>query len=334
MIAFVARLSGLRHVTERCGYFLNTANFSSLSHALRRVSSLTFVRRLVAIVESTHEPVAGELVAVDGMALSLPATQRHNMKKMNNKTVGGGVVWMWMIESASGMSPVKLLKTIRGAWHDTTVARETQLASNGPIYLMDRGFYALDLVERWITDTVHFIVRARERCLHHEVLRHLSAARAIGKKKKLLLDAVARLGAASAKARPTVRLVIAQLASGEKLILVTDLMDRTAEEILAAYAKRWHVERFHNFLKDALGLAHLYSFDQTGAEFLLLTALLTAMLLVLSDDAPAGETIVIARRALRVLRSLLGLAKPWRRNCCTRGRQKKTAREKAQTLKR
>jgi hypothetical protein len=322
MIAFVWRFSGVRAVVTRCKDWLGTANFSSLSPALDRVSSLAFVKRLVEVLQARHRPGRHALVILDGMALSLAKTQRHRCRKMNNKTVGGGVVWAYMVEAFKGACPIKVLRIVEGAWHDAVVMRTVELVARGPLYVMDRGFYAFDLLEKWLKEKVHFVVRARSRGFLYSVERHVSTARRVGDA-RLVLDARVRLGGAQAKLHPRVRLVMAILASGDTLALVTDLADWSAERILAAYKKRWHVERFHRLLKDTLGLAHLYSFGQSGIAFLLYTALLLSLLLFLSAQGAADETIVALRKALRALRSALGLGTPWKRNSCTVSRSAK-----------
>ena len=104
--------------------------------------------------------------------------------------------------------------------------------------------------------------------------------------------------------------------SGEELILATDKFQWSARRVVAAYAKRHHIERFHRFLKDAIGLAHPYSFDQRGIAFLLYTALLLAMLLMLGmAERCVGQTIHILRKALRKVRACFGLGTAWK---CTR----------------
>jgi hypothetical protein len=325
MIAYVLRLSGLRAVVARCKQWLGTANFSSLSPALSRASLFAFVKRLVECLESRHCPAGGELVAVDGMAVSLPKTRRHGCKKMNNNTVGGGVVWAYMIEARKSICPIKVFKTIEGAWHDTVVMRTVELVARGPVYLMDRGFYAFDLLEKWLKEQVHFIVRARARSFVYEVESHISGARQVGNV-QLVLDAWVVLGGRQARRHPRVRLIVAILASGEKLLLVTDQADWSAERILEAYKKRWHIERFHRLLKDTLGLAHLFSFRQKGIAFLLYTSLLLCLLMLLSVQETGQEIIAVLRKALCAARTALGLGTPWKRNSCSvsRGRKKKT----------
>ena len=327
LIAFVSRISGLRDVTERCGHLLKTSNFSSLSHALKRDSSLAFARKLLQRLEATHAPRKGELIGVDSMALSLPKTRRHHCKKSNSNTVGVGVLWTFAVKTLKGASPVKILKIAEGAWHDTTLMDTVTLVPNGPIYLMDRGFYAFRHIEGWLSEGVRFVLRARTRDLQYKVLKHLSRPRMVGQK-KLLLDARVRLGAPSAKRHPVVRMVEALLPDGERLVLVTDRAEWSAEEILAAYAKRWHIERFHRFLKDTLGLSHLYSFHSNGLLFLLHTALLLALLLLLAFPKTDEETIAMLHQALGALRRTLGLGSAWRRNTYTRRRKKKRSARK------
>ena len=273
----------------------------------------------------------GELVAVDSMAISLPKTRRHHCKKVNNATVGGGVLWSLGIRKhyRRGL-PVQVLRVVQGAWHDSKVIREVSLRARGPVYLMDRGFYALDLLGDWLDRQVRFIVRARKTQLTYKVKRHLGRPRAAAGL-HVSIDAVVRLGAPSAKAHPVVRLLHATLPSGEDLILVTDRMNWTREAVLKAYNQRWHIERFHRYVKSTIGLAHLYSFDQTGIEVLLYTALLLALLLLLEDDDQVGPTVDLLYSALSGLRQRSGLGTPWKRNLRAKTRATK---RKSKTIKR
>ena len=322
MMAFVLRVSGLRDMVARFGNRLGTRNFSSLSSALRRVDALAFVRRLVQALECSHQPGSGELVAIDGMAVTLPATQRHACKKMNKNTVGGGVVWTYQIAARKGSCPVQLLEVIQGAWHDSPVMRKVRLIARGPVYLMDRGFYAFDLLNQWMGERVRFIVRARRHCLIYQTLRRISKPRRFGAL-MILEDAVVRLGGEQAKAHPQVRLITARMSSDEMLTLVTSERSWSAERVLDAYKQRWHIERFHRFLKETLGLAHLYSFGRNGIEFLTLTALLMAMILLQCASGTPALVIDALHKTFRSIRSACGFSTPWKRNTVDRKRAKK-----------
>jgi len=332
MLALLARLPGLRAVTQRCPRLVGTRNFSSLAAALRRPSLLRFARALVEQLQGAWRGQGGQLVALDSMAVTLRSTLRHHCAKSNRHTAGGGVVWAYLIKARRGVCPVQVLEIVRGAWHDSKILRTVSLCAHGPVYLMDRGFYCFDLLEQWLAQGVHFIVRVRERSLLYEVIEPCSAPRRIDAL-WLELDARVKLGGRTAKTHPCVRLIIARLASGQRLILASERWAWSAERILRAYNQRWQIERFHKLVKEALGLAHLYSFTQNGLEFLLWTALLLALLLFASATPEhAGWTIDTLREALRAARALLGLGALWRRNACITPGRRKSAKKKQQTI--
>lgn len=310
MAAFALRLSGLREITLRFSQSLGTSNFSSLSHALARTSSLVFIQQMIDRLEHRARPTRGELIAIDGMALTLPATQRHRCAKYNRRTVGGGVIWSFALNALRDSCPVQILKHVEGAWRDATRMRGVKLES-GPIYLMDRGFFALDLIRDWLAKKVRFIVRVR-RDATYEILKSLSRRRKY-RTGWIEVDAWVRLGS-NGMLHPEARLIRAVL--GDMIVqVVTSERQMSAEAVLNAYRRRERIEKFHQCLKDVIGLAHLYSFAQNGLEFLLCVALLLAMLLFMAEPSRAGEdTVAVLRRAIRALRRQLGLGNPWKRN--------------------
>lgn len=323
LIAFVCRLSGLRDITSRCNHLLLTKNFDSISKSFLRISFLSYVKKMVEFITSTYRPRSGDLVAIDSMPLTLPKTQRHNCKTYNSKTVGGGVLWEYMINKTGKRSPVKILEIVQGAWHDSKIIRSVKLISRGPVYLMDRGFYALDLLNQWVEQKVHFIVRVKKSCLKYEPIKDLCPPVKIGKQ-IIHCDCIVRLGGPQAKAHPQLRLLWVILPNNEDLILATDLFYWTPYKILESYKKRHHIERFHRYLKDSLGLAHLYSFDQRGIEFLIYCAVLMALLLVMTDNTKTMETIKVLIQQLKEMRRSLGLGTKWKRNIATKHRSKST----------
>ena len=319
MASFALRLSGLREVVARMGPALGTRNFSSLSHALNRPVGLRYVQTLVERLAARHRPGREALVAIDSMAVTLPATQRHRCARYNDRAVGGGVLWTFAIDAARGSCPVRVLKVMAGAWHDSKQMNGVELIARGPIYLMDRGFYALARIKTWSERGVRFIVRARGDATG-EVLRTLSDPRPY-RTGSIELDVWMRLGSASQLIHPEARMIRARVGK-QMLVLVTGEKRGSAERILEAYRKRERIEQFHRCLKDLIGLAHLYSFSQTGIMFLLYTALLLAMLLILGAASGGGDTVALLRKTLRKLRRSLGLGQPWKRNTFTAKRAK------------
>jgi hypothetical protein len=334
-LAWLSRASGLRAIAERRCQALGSANFSSLSHALARPVFAAFAQAVFGVLAAAPGALAeGTLVAVDSMCLALAASCRHGCQKINDKCAGGGAIWAWRIDGgARGGCPVQVLRLVAGAWHDAAQLRTLALVARGPLYLLDRGFYALDLMASWLLQQVHFIVRVRVRSFVYEPLLWLGPKRRLGTT-RIEFDGLAQLGGPQAKHHPLVRLVWARLGSGELLVLASDQWLFSAEQILERYQRRWQIERFHKLLKDALGLAHLYSFAQRGLEAQLWGVLTLAVLLFLGEPAEADEmAVTVIRRALRAARARLGLDTPWRRNCCTvtHAKKKKTKQVKANT---
>lgn len=323
MMAFVLYVPALQYVASRCHEGVKAAGASTLSYALRRASSLGMVRALMDRLQDWHRPQAGQLIAIDSMALSLPRSCQHGCKPVNRRTVGGGVLWAFMIEALAGVNPVKVLKIISGPWHDTQAIVAAPLAPRGPVYLMDPGFWAIDLVRRWLADSVHFIVRANKSRFTYHALRRLGRPRALADGTRVQFDGLARLGGPQRRDKPVVRLVIATARNGSHLILVTDMMRWGAQEILAAYKKRAQIERFHRFLKETVGLAHLYSFQENGIMFLLHVATLLAILLLLALASGQGLTATLLLQCLKAVRAQARLLPRWKPNTVRARRKKK-----------
>jgi hypothetical protein len=324
MKALLCRYAGIRQVAAHCSQLVGTSNFSSLSHALRRISGVKFLQGLIGRLQASCHYGRESLVALDSMAVTMGKARRHRCQKYNNHAVGGGVLWSYCINAAAGTCPVRLLKLIRGAWNDAGLMRGIELLSNGPLYLMDRGFYCIDLIECWLKSGVRFIVRVKAGDLLYDIARHISQPRTLKSGWKLELDAIVHLGSPNRRgARPCVRLIIAISPKGEQFIYAASENKCSAGCVIEYYRQRWHIERFHRFMKESLGLAHLYSFDAVGLEFLILTALLTAMLLFTTVElAQSGGTIAMLHSALTHARKQLGIQPPWRRNILATKRSK------------
>ena len=114
-------------------------------------------------------------------------------------------------------------------------------------------------------------------------------------------------------------MVRAPLSGGDELILVSGQLERDAEWLLEAYRKRWEIERFHQYLKETLGLAHLYSFQAGGLAFLVHVAVLLCALLLTDFEAQGALTVDRLRDALKRLRATLGLYGFWRPNTIRKG---------------
>jgi hypothetical protein len=314
MKAFLLRVPSLEAMVGRWGDQLKTHCQSTLSYALRRPTFLGLAQALLSRLEARFAPKRGQLVVVDSMPLTLPATRQHGCRSINAATVGGGVLWAYCPQAPAGSCPVKILRLISGPWHDTQAIADVELTPHGPIYLLDRGFWSIALVARWLSQGVHFILRVNKQDFTYTPLKTCGSPRVLPGGLRVAFDGLATLGGPRRRSKPAVRLVIAWLPDGTDLILVSDRRDWSAQALLDAYRQRGQTEAFHRLLKTTIGLAHLYSFQERGIFFLLHVAVILAVLLFLTRHPTATTTLQTLQATLAALRQAMGLLKHWRRN--------------------
>ena len=229
-----------------------------------------------------------ELVALDSMCNAISNKRRHHCKKINRQVGGVSVLWAFRVAARAGETAVKILGFAEGATHDTLLMHTIQLAARGPVYLMDRGFYCLDLIAKWLAGHVRFIVRVKSGKLIHTEVEHYTdkpfwvRARTGKSRRKsgvlVTFDGLALLGAPGRRGqRPLVRLIVGRLESGESLILASSEMNWAASRLLESYSQRWEIEKWHRIVKRVLGLAHVYSFQSEGLMLLTRAVMLLAL---------------------------------------------------------
>jgi hypothetical protein len=319
--SFVLRMPSLESIGNTFGASLGTANKSTLSYAMDRLMSVKVARAMSAKLGDHCRPGRGDIVVIDSMAVTLPMTQRGNAAKFNNQTAGMGVVWQFCLDAPKGTCPVRILKTMRGAWNDSYQIRSCALEPSGPIYVMDQGFWSLVSARQWLQCKVRFVVRAKAHQCHYQILQTKGPARQVGKV-RIVLDSVALVGK-DPRTQIIVRLVWCEI-GGKSLILASSQMDASAKQLLQIYKNRWAIERFHKVIKHVLGLAHLYSFQANGLELLVHVAFLLAALvyLISSDPHLPDDRVKLLRVVLQQIRNQLGISH-WKPNICTHKWRKK-----------
>jgi hypothetical protein len=312
--AYVLRLASLEAVL-RASHKLKTIHKSTLSYALRRRSVCKVAHTMVEALDEWCRADCSSIIVVDSMALTLPRTQRTNAKKMNNNTVGGGVLWQFCVNAPKHSNPAHILKFMSGPWNDTCQIRDCKLVPNGPIYVMDQGFYSRATLGLWLDQHVRFVVRAKAFQCHYRAVKRCGNPR--GKKAmRIIWDGVAIIGNAP-HGEVRVRLVWCKK-NGKDLVVCSSLFDATAEDLLLIYKKRWAIERFHKVIKHVIGLGHLYSLQGSGLELLVCVSFVLAALVYLTSGSPKppGDLINLLNDTLRKIRRILTITE-WKPNICT-----------------
>ena len=322
-------------MSERDGARIGTSQITTIAYAIASRLVRDLALALVDQLAGDSRPGCNDLVVLDSMATSLPATRRHHCARMNNNTVGGGVLWGLCITARRGSSPLRILSLMEGAWNDGAIIAKLSLIPRGPLYIMDRGFHKIEAMANWLRGGVRFLLRAQTRELVYtptvrlggnRVLRAKTSARRGPRRVEVLFDGLAVVGSPQRRGqRPVLRLLDLRLHSSkgnERLVLLSSELRTGAQALLDLYGRRWEIEEFHRVLKRSIGLAHLYSFRQRGIQTLLALAALLAVLLWIGGQTlhstsgkPRLQTLPqIMRQLLNHARAAIGIDPPWRPN--------------------
>lgn len=175
----------------------------------------------------------------------------------------------------------------------------------GRLYVMDRGYRDLDLLQAIVDADSSFVIRLHENAVY-EVIEDkplTSDAREAG----VVWDRLVRLGCSEKvrdKLRAPVRMVRVDVPAYEprglgyhrkkvsskktfrreagapvELLVATDRVDLPADVIALLYRYRWRVELFFRLLKCVLGCRHLISESPEGVAIQLYCALIATLLL-------------------------------------------------------
>ncbi len=329
MKAIVLRLSCQAEIVRECPA-LKLSGPSSLSYDLDRPWLADYTAEMNSYLRQRHPTYDAAVclhprLVIDTMPCLIPITQRGTCAKYNNVAKGCGVMSTFNIDACEGQSPVEILKIMPGGWNDSYKVRDIGLVAAGPIYIADRGFYSLQTMQMWRTQNVHFIVRAKKHNLSYSVVESLPAPTTKAAKVTIESDQVVMLGKANCAFRSKVRMLKAWLDSGEDLWLVTDQFHFTADQLLDSYLKRGTIEVYHRFIKQSVGLAHLYSFDQHGIETQVHLIVLLANLLYLSAPEDVFKSMCILDVIAEIMNQLrrdLKIPKLWQRNTVAQRRRK------------
>lgn len=327
--AMLLRLSSQSEIVRECPG-LGLSGHCSLSYDLQRPWFTALSAELNHYCAQLYPSYDGAVHAhprklLDTMPVLIQATQRGTCAKYNNVAKGCGVMASFNLDAGEDQTLVEIVKILPGGWNDTYQVRNARLVANGPIYIADRGFYSLQTTHLWTEQGVHFILRAKKQNLSYSVVESLPLGQRQAGAVRIESDEIVQLGKPSCAYRSKVRLLKAWLDTGEDLWLVSDQLDLSAPQLLEQYLQRGKIEVYHRFVKQSLGAAHLYSFDQHGIETQIqLTALLANLLFLAAgpQQRKGEQALDVLINMLAHVRQQLGVRKPWKRNTVAQRRAK------------
>ncbi|GGH35203.1 transposase [Mangrovimonas yunxiaonensis] len=165
------------------------------------------------------------------------------------------------------------------------------------IYVIDRGLQSARTMKSFSSNTISFIVRAKENRKYVELESLIDGNQDLNLGELALIkDSKVYLytGKAINNKKGNVhykeelvetpfRLIITKTKTEEakEFWFITNEFNLSAKEIAEAYRKRWDIEVFFRFIKQELNVSHLVSLNKNGIEVMLYMTLIVAMLILI-----------------------------------------------------
>jgi hypothetical protein len=190
---------------------------------------------------------------------------------------------------------VPVAATITNAQTSETAVLKARLQA-GRCYVVDRGYAEYALFQAIHDADSHFVGRLQDHAVLEAIEeRPLSAEAA---QAGLLRDMVGRLGCKLRREDLKIPVRVIEVActphrkpsgktgrggpeQGDRLRLVTDLVDLPPELIGLLYQARWQIETFFRTFKHLLGCRHLLSYSENGIALQTYAAILACLLIAL-----------------------------------------------------
>ncbi len=210
-------------------------------------------------------------------------------------------------------SPVRI-RTSNPNYNDSTMGRNWPIRSD-TIYVFDKGYY--DFNWWWSIHQKHayFVTRLKTNAAITEVAKNEVSGDAVlkdgifkfknklprGGKKNLYIESLRR--------------VVVKREGKEPLILVTNLMDFSAEVIAELYKERWEIELFFKWIKQNLRIKKFLGRSANAVKIQLAVALITFVLVkilqsTLKGDFTLQQTLVWIRHNFYCRKALFSTTDP------------------------
>ena len=172
----------------------------------------------------------------------------------------------------------------------------SMILSPGQTGVMDRGYQAHDLFDRWQEEKKHFVCR-----IIASTQKRLIKANEVNPDSNIFYDAIVLLGTPGvSQTKKPIRLV-GYTVDGVNYWVTTDRFDLTAEQIAFIYKLRWDIEKFFGWWKRHLRVYHLIARSEYGLMVQILSGLITYLLLAIYCREQHNEKVTIKRvRELRI----------------------------------
>jgi hypothetical protein len=260
---------------------INTRGLEQLTHVYQNLQT-----EAVSILPKQHDKL-GDLIGIDGSLIdACLSMQWADYRKGAKKTkVHLG------FDLNRGIPRKIFLTDGKGAERPFV----SMILGPGQTGVMDRGYQAHDLFDRWQEKNKHFVCRIKAR-----TKKVCIEAKEINPDSNIFYDAIVLLGTPGVNQTQKPLRLVGYTVDGIRYWLATSRYDLTAEQIALIYKLRWDIEKFFAWWKRHLRVYHLIARSQYGLMVQILAGLITYLLLAIYCREQHNEKVTIKRvRELR-----------------------------------
>ena len=144
------------------------------------------------------------------------------------------------------------------------------------MYVFDRGYVDYERFDRMTDDGFFFVSRLKK----NAVTRNIHSFE-LPENSPVMSDDTVYIGTTQNRAENIFRLIEVDDTKGNKLRLITNRFDLSADEISDIYRSRWAIELFFKWLKQHVEIKHFYGMTENALQNQIYIALITYCLHVL-----------------------------------------------------
>lgn len=275
---------------------------------LESISASQLSRRLQMLPTNIADQLLAELVRHIGSNTSIDAVRQEigRLNLIDSSTVSLALTqypWAWFRKTKSGikihlgldfykeMVPVKSIIT-EAKKGDRTQMNDLVVTDPDIINVFDRGYVDYKKFDEYCEAGVRFVTRLKENAYTQEL-----KAAFIDEDSPIEEDLIIILGKNYTKMKHELRLVVTKDTEGNPVMILTNVLEKSPEEISSIYRNRWKIELFFKWIKQHLQIKHLYGQSPAAVENQIMMALLTycAVMLLKLISGYQGSLLHVTR---------------------------------------
>jgi IS4 transposase len=153
--------------------------------------------------------------------------------------------------------------------HDVAYLKDLVVVSKDTINVFDRGYVDYQAFDQFSDVGVLFVTRLRENAATWVIQRY-----EVDEKSKVVYHDLVTVGCGAKKTKNAFRYIQLRDDDGNQVHFITNVMDKTPEEIGDIYKLRWQIELFFKWIKQNLKIKHFYATSEQAVTVQIFIALI------------------------------------------------------------